>query len=99
MRQRFGLDDPLPDPVRQVAAYAVAQLDFGRSYAYSLPVTDVIASRAWPTLQLGLMSYAVGLLGVPLGVYAASRRGAHRRQRRAAPDRRRHGRAHVVARR
>jgi peptide/nickel transport system permease protein len=36
----------------------------------------VIAERAWPTLQLGLASYAIGLLGVPLGVYAAARRGS-----------------------
>ena len=75
MRQRFGLDDPLPiQYVKWLSS--IAQLDFGRSYAYQLPVTDVIASRAWPTLELGLLSYVVGLVGVPLGVYAASKRGA-----------------------
>src|SRR5204863_14623 len=47
----------------------------GRSYAYQLPVVEVIAGRAWPTLQLGLLSYAIGLLGVPLGVYAARHHG------------------------
>src|SRR4051812_48654577 len=75
MRQRFGLDDPLPIQYVKWLASA-AQLDFGRSYAYQLPVTGVIASRAWPTFQLGLLSYVVGMLGVPLGVYAASKRGA-----------------------
>ncbi|HZO29145.1 MAG TPA: ABC transporter permease [Chloroflexota bacterium] len=79
MRQRFGLDDPLPVQYFKWMV-AVAQGDLGRSYAYSLPVTEVIASRVWPTLQLGLMSYAFGLLGVPLGVYAASKRGALRDQ-------------------
>jgi len=74
MRERFGLDDPLP--VQYVKWLgSVAQLDFGRSYAYSLPVVDVISERVWPTFQLGLLSYAVGLLGVPLGVIAASARG------------------------
>jgi peptide/nickel transport system permease protein len=74
MRARFGLDDPLPIQYLKWLRSA-AELDFGRSYAYSIPVTDVIASRVWPTFQLGALSYAVGLLGVPLGVFAASRRG------------------------
>jgi peptide/nickel transport system permease protein len=75
MRQRFGLDDPLP--IRYLKwLRSAAELDFGRSYAYSLPVTDVIASRVWPTFQLEALSYLVGLVGVPLGVYAASKRGA-----------------------
>jgi peptide/nickel transport system permease protein len=73
-RERFGLNDPLP--IRYVKWLRnVVLLDFGQSYAYQRPVTDVIASRAWPTLQLGILSYAIGLLGVPLGVYAARRRG------------------------
>jgi peptide/nickel transport system permease protein len=75
MRQRFGLDDPLPIRYLKWLANA-AQLDFGRSYGYNLPVTDVIASRVWPTLQLEAVSYLIGLIGVPLGVYAATKRGA-----------------------
>jgi peptide/nickel transport system permease protein len=74
-RQKYGLDDPLP--VRYVKwLQNAAELDFGRSYAYSLPVTDVIASRVWPTMQLEALAYLVGLIGVPLGVYAATKRGA-----------------------
>jgi peptide/nickel transport system permease protein len=75
MRERFGLDDPLP--VRYVKwMRSAVELDFGRSYAYSLPVTEVIASRVWPTVQLGATAYLVGLIGVPLGVYAATKRGS-----------------------
>jgi peptide/nickel transport system permease protein len=75
MRQRFGLDDPLP--IRYVKWLRSAfELDFGRSYAYSLPVSEVIASRVWPTFQLEVVSYLIGLIGVPLGVYAATKRGA-----------------------
>jgi len=74
MRQRYGLDDPLP--VRYLKwLRSAAELDFGRSYAYSLPVTDVIASRVWPTVQIEAVAYLVGIVGVPLGVYAASKRG------------------------
>ncbi|MFN8634470.1 MAG: ABC transporter permease [Chloroflexota bacterium] len=75
MRQKFGLDDPIP--IRYVKwLSSVAELDFGRSYAYNLPVTEVIASRVWPTFQLEVLAYVIGLIGVPLGVYAASKRGA-----------------------
>ena len=75
LRQRFGLNEPLP---MQYAKWLrnVAVLDFGRSYAYQLPVVDVIGQRAWPTFQLGLLSYLIGLLGVPLGIYAARRRAS-----------------------
>lgn len=74
VRERFGLNDPLPVQYLKWMQH-VAVLDFGRSYAYQLPVAEVIAQRVWPTLQLGLCSYAVGLVGIPLGVYAARRRG------------------------
>src|SRR5919202_4415258 len=74
LRERFGLNQPLPVQYARWLAN-VARLDFGRSYVYSRPATDVIAERLSPTLQLGLMSYAVALLGVPMGAYAALRRG------------------------
>lgn len=74
MRQRFGLDQPLPVQYARWMG-SVARLDFGRSYIYSRPATDVIGERLAATIQLGLMSYAVALLGVPLGAYAALHRG------------------------
>ncbi len=73
MRERFGLNDPLPVQYAKWLRNLVV-LDFGRSYAYQLPVVDVIAGRAWPTFQLGVISYAFGLLGIPLGVFAARNR-------------------------
>jgi peptide/nickel transport system permease protein len=74
LKQSFGLTDPLPI---QYARWVVnaAHLDFGRSYFYSRPAIDVVEERLGPTIQLGLMSYLVALLGVPLGVLAAARRG------------------------
>src|SRR5919197_3793602 len=61
MRERFGLNQPLPvQYVRWLGN--VARLDFGRSYVYSRPATDVIGERLSPTVQLGLMSYVVALL-------------------------------------
>jgi peptide/nickel transport system permease protein len=74
LRQRFGLNEPLPVQYGRWVAN-VARLDFGLSYTYARPATDVIAERLWPTIQLGLVSYMIALLGVPLGVYAALHRG------------------------
>src|SRR5689334_17966045 len=72
-RERFGLNDPLPIQYLKWLRNA-ALLDFGRSYAYQRPVVQVIVERAWPTLQLGALSYAIALLGIPLGLFAARQR-------------------------
>jgi peptide/nickel transport system permease protein len=74
VRERFGLNEPLPvQYVRWLSA--AVHLDFGRSYSYVVPVTEVIGQRLWPTVQLGLVSYLVAFLGVPLGAYAALHHG------------------------
>jgi peptide/nickel transport system permease protein len=74
MRERFGLNDPLPVAYGKWLVSA-ARLDFGRSYHYLRSPTEIIAERLGPTLQLAALAYAIALLGVPLGVYAALHRG------------------------
>lgn len=74
LRQRFGLGEPIGVQYVNWLANA-ARLDFGRSYFYERPATEVVRERLGPTIQLGLLSYAVALLGVPLGVMAALHRG------------------------
>jgi peptide/nickel transport system permease protein len=74
LRERFGLSDPLPLQYLRWLTNA-AHLDFGRSYFYSRPAMDVVVERLGPTVQLGVMSYVVALLGVPLGLLAALNRG------------------------
>jgi peptide/nickel transport system permease protein len=75
LRERYGLDQPLYIQYLRWLGNTVT-LDFGRSYAYAArPVVDVIAERAWPTIQLGILSYLIALIGVPIGIYAAMRRG------------------------
>ncbi|MGE0549582.1 MAG: ABC transporter permease [Kofleriaceae bacterium] len=50
--------------------------DLGESYRTKRAVTEVIGDRIWPTLQLALAAIALQLLiGVPLGLVSASRRG------------------------
>jgi len=54
----------------------VAHGDFGDSYRSQRAVTDIVAERLWPTVQLALAAIALQLaIGVPLGILAAMRRG------------------------
>src|SRR5579859_2221246 len=74
VKERFGLGQPILVQYLHWLLNA-AQLDFGRSYFYERPAIEVVGERLGPTLQLGLLSYAVAMLGIPLGVLAALRRG------------------------
>ena len=50
--------------------------DFGRSYVSRRPVLDMIAERLPATMLLSATSMILGfLVGIPLGVYAALKRG------------------------
>ncbi len=54
----------------------LAHGDLGESYRSKRAVTTVIADRIWPTTQLALATILLQLLvGVPLGVLSAARRG------------------------
>lgn len=77
MRQKFGLDQPLPT---QLAVYAgnVVQGDFGSSYIQGRPAMDAILERLPATALLAGTAIVLSTLGgIALGVLAASRpRGA-----------------------
>lgn len=50
--------------------------DFGRSFFYRRPVTDLIGERIAATLELGFAALLLGLvIGVPIGIYAAVKKG------------------------
>jgi ABC-type dipeptide/oligopeptide/nickel transport system permease component len=76
MRKELGLDDPV---YVRFANYAtkLAMLDLGVSFRTREPVSQLLAKRMWPTLQLTLaaMVFAI-LIGVPLGFVAAMRPGS-----------------------
>jgi peptide/nickel transport system permease protein len=75
LRSQLGLDRPL---YQQFVDYAVglAHLDFGRSLAVRTPVGTLLAQAILPTLLLTLCGSAVSVVvGVPLGVLAALKRG------------------------
>ena len=72
----FGLDQPLfPE---QFVNYLgdVFTLDFGTSFKFNRPVTEVIGDRLWRTVLLvGTATILFTLLGVWMGMWSAWRRG------------------------
>lgn len=74
LRERLGLDDPF---IVQFGRFAfnAAQGDFGTSYKYKLPVSEMIFERMPATLELAFVAAVIALaLGIPLGVYTALKR-------------------------
>jgi ABC-type dipeptide/oligopeptide/nickel transport system permease component len=72
-RHRLGLDRPLP---QQYAEWLIRSVhfDFGESLRFRRPVTALIRERAFNTILLGTAALAVAtLVGIPLGVFTASR--------------------------
>jgi len=75
IRQALGLDDPLPTQLLRYLA-RVAQGDLGHSYNQGRDVLPLVLERFPATLQLATAGIVLALLiGVPLGVLAAVRRG------------------------
>ncbi len=75
MRAALGLDKPFIVQFWQFLLNA-AQGDFGLSLRQGAKVSRLIAERFPATLELALVAAAIALLvGVPMGVYAALKRG------------------------
>ncbi|WP_428686469.1 ABC transporter permease [Roseibium sp.] len=52
--------------------------DFGISYTYRTPVTEMIGERLWISLPLALYALTLStLIAFPAGIWAASRRGSY----------------------
>lgn len=75
LERALGLDQPLP--VQYVRwLWGIVRGDFGRSYVSRRPVLDMITERLPATVTLSGTSLILGFLGgIPLGVYAAIKRG------------------------
>ena len=75
LRQELGLDQTI------VARYwswlsGLVTGDLGRSYTYSVPVTELVQERLGVSLPLALISLFLSTaIAIPVGVYAASRAG------------------------
>lgn len=76
LRSRLGLDQPI---IIQYASFIISAVkgDLGQSIFFNQPVTQVLKSRAEPTVFLSLFSLIIALVvAVPIGIYAAYRRGS-----------------------
>lgn len=75
MRQALGLDQPVIVQFGQFLLNA-SQGQFGMSLRQGTPVSQLIAERFPATLELALVAAFMALvIGIPMGVYAALRRG------------------------
>jgi peptide/nickel transport system permease protein len=71
LRAQFGMDQP---PWTQYLRWlwSILHLNFGLSFAYNVPVTWLIGSRALNTLLLSVTSLvAAWAIAIPLGIYSA----------------------------
>ncbi len=78
VRADLGLDKP---PVVRFAGwmYGLATGDLGKSYAYRVPVAELIGERLQVTFPLTLMAMLISMaIGIPAGLIAASRAGKWR---------------------
>jgi peptide/nickel transport system permease protein len=74
LRESLGLNDPTPVQFARFIWKAV-QFDFGVSYQFRQPVTQLLAERAPATLELALTAAVFALfVGLIMGVYCALRR-------------------------
>jgi len=75
VNRQLGLDRPLPEQfVRWVGALAHGEL--GHSYFHRRSAAQVVLERLPATLQLGGLAFLLSLgVGVPIGIWAAVRRG------------------------
>jgi peptide/nickel transport system permease protein len=73
IRVLYGFDRPIPFQYVEWLEKALRG-DFGKSYYFHLPVSDIIKVRLFTTLKLGFLSILFTLfMAVPLGMIAAIR--------------------------
>ena len=71
LREKFGLDRPLPDQLFRYVK-GIASFDLGFSFRQQMPVSKLIMDRLPATLLLTMTAFAISLLfGILFGVLAA----------------------------
>ncbi|WP_313616314.1 ABC transporter permease [Agrobacterium sp.] len=72
LRIRYGFDQPAPIRyLRWVSGMLVG--DFGYSFEYQLPVSDVVGDRLWLTVLVSFVTIIVTwLIAFPIGIYSAT---------------------------
>ncbi|WP_430250345.1 ABC transporter permease [Neorhizobium sp. DAR64860/K0K1] len=72
LRARYGFDQP--EPIRYLNWVASMMTgDFGYSFEYRMPVTDVVGDRVWLTILVSTLTIIITwVLAFPIGVYSAT---------------------------
>lgn len=72
LRARYGFDKPLVERYfHWVGGMLVG--DFGYSFEYQLPVTDVVGDRLWLTMMVSFVTIIVTwIIAFPIGIYSAT---------------------------
>lgn len=71
--EQYGLDLPLWQQYLHFMT-SLLQGDFGRSFVYNMPVSQLIASRFPATMELATIAILfASVIGIPLGIYAGYR--------------------------
>lgn len=75
LRQQLGLEGTIPERYLAWIAGMVSG-DFGISYTYRVPVTELVLARIWVSLPLAIYALLLStLIAFPVGILAADRRG------------------------
>ncbi|QCI96871.1 ABC transporter permease [Agrobacterium larrymoorei] len=72
LRVRYGFDQPAPI---RYSRWATGMLvgDFGYSFEYQLPVSEVVGERLWLTVLVSFVTIIVTwILAFPIGIYSAT---------------------------
>jgi len=73
MREAYGLDEPFMVRYAQWVGGIVTRGDFGFSFAYRRPVSEVIWARLGMTLLVALLAHMLSVIvGVLIGIYSAT---------------------------
>ncbi|MBN4066377.1 ABC transporter permease [Ahrensia sp. AH-315-G08] len=75
LQKSLGLDRPA---LQRYVEWVLGMLtgDFGHSYTYSVPVRELVSERIVVSLPLALLALFLStLIAIPVGLYAAARRG------------------------
>lgn len=72
LKQQYGFDQPMI--VRYGAwLWGMLQGDFGYSFEYEMPVTDVVGNRIWLTILVSTVTIIfTWLIAFPIGIYSAT---------------------------
>ena len=72
LKARYGFDQPVP--IRYLHwVGGMLQGDFGYSFEYRMPVSEVVASRMWLTVLVSMVTIIfTWIIAFPIGIYSAT---------------------------